>query len=246
MTEATASSDPHSSGKVLELRPGDGTKALGKVQTARKALAQFLDSAGWSVSDLSTDQIRLLAGLMTERQKLFETIQSLSHELDLARNIADHDPLVPVYNRRAFLRELSRQLSFCQRYELSSCLIYLDLDHFKALNDTLGHSTGDEALKVFVRVLKSHTRESDLIGRLGGDEFAILLMNADQDAADTKAAQLRDDVRKLSFGESSAPLYLDVSAGVAQWQSGESAEHLVERADEAMFSEKHKRSRASA
>ena len=158
--------------------------------------------------------------------------------LDRAQSIADHDPLIPIYNRRAFLRELSKQLSFCYRYETRACLLFLDLDHFKKLNDQLGHSTGDVALRKFGEILIAHTRESDLIGRLGGDEFAVLLINADDEQARIKARNFTEDVQKLSFGPENNPSSLDVSCGVVSWERGESSEHLIERADEAMYRDK--------
>lgn len=246
MAETTDGSEHLSAGKVVELYPGRGEPSRSGAHSSREALAAFLSAAGWSVSDLTTDQLRLLAGLMTERQGLLETIRTLNSELDYARTIADHDPLLPIFNRRAFARELSKQLSFCKRYQITTCLIYLDLDKFKALNDALGHSTGDMALKEIVRIMKSHLRESDLTGRLGGDEFAILLPGADLEAANTKAERLREDIQQLLFGEPPVQMSLDVSCGVVEWQDGETPEHLINRADEAMYAVKSRQRKARA
>ncbi len=201
----------------------------------------FLASAGWQYSDLTPTQLRLLAGLLSERHKLLETIQVMNDALEDARTDADHDAMVPVYNRRAFMRELSKQLSFCYRYETRACLIYMDLDQFKMINDRFGHSTGDAALKTFGEILIAHTRESDLIGRLGGDEFAILLINADEAAGRQKAAMFAEDVEKLQFGNNEAPLGFGLSCGVVEWKRGEPADKLINRADEAMYAEKRTR-----
>lgn len=236
----------HPIGKVLELYPGSQESARRSGTTARSALDAFLASAGWTLSDLTPDQVRLVAGLFTERQLHLETIETLNRELEFARTIADHDPLVPVYNRRAFLRELGKQISFCERYNLTACLIYMDLDNFKALNDQFGHSAGDEALKDFGRLLKAHTRASDLIGRLGGDEFAVLLLDAGLESAKAKADRLREDVQAINYGTATDRLNLDVSCGVVEWQTGDAAAHLVERADEAMFIVKHRHQKARA
>ncbi|MAK59904.1 MAG: GGDEF domain-containing protein [Ponticaulis sp.] len=246
MSGPPAHSDIRSSGKILELYPGSSASALGGARTARETLMAFLSAAGWSAGDLTTEQIRLLAGLMTERQKLLETIRDLSDELNSARDVADQDALLPLYNRRAFVRELGRQLSFCERHDVPATLIYMDLDHFKVLNDTLGHASGDQALLEFAKVLKRHTRQSDLIGRLGGDEFAILLLNASVEIGERKGEELRADVRALKFGDRAKPLQLDVSCGTIQWRSSESPEHLIERADEAMFVEKTRRQKSRA
>lgn len=246
MAEATTGSESQSSSKIVQLFPGSGERSIDSASTARQALAAFLVSAGWSTSDLTTDQLRLLASLMTERHGLLETIRTLNSELDHAKTIADHDPLLPIFNRRAFVRELSKQLSFCRRYKIETCLIYIDLDRFKALNDTLGHSTGDLALKDIVRVMKSDLRESDLTGRLGGDEFAILLPGANLAAAHTKSEKLRAEIQKLQYGETPVQMTLDASCGVVEWQPSESAEHLIDRADEAMFVEKRRHQKARA
>lgn len=207
----------------------------------RTRMDELLKSAGWTCEGLTQNQLRLLAGMITERQQLLQTVQALNAELENARKDADHDALIPVYNRRAFMRELSKQLSFCFRYETPACLIYMDLDHFKQINDRFGHSTGDDALRKFGEILIAHTRESDLVGRLGGDEFAILLINAGEDAALHKAEMFREDVGKLRFGDESAPIGFGLSCGVVSWQRGETAEKLVNRADEAMYAEKFRK-----
>lgn len=208
----------------------------------RNQFEDTLASVGWSVRDLTPDQLRLLAGMMTERQRLLETVSALNEALEHSRHQADYDDLIHVYNRRAFMRELNRQLSFCFRYETGACLIYLDLDQFKAINDRFGHSTGDIALKKFGEILIAHTRESDLVGRIGGDEFAVLLINADEEDGQAKARMFQEDVQKLRFGELDTPIGFGLSCGVISWKRGEAAERLLERADEAMYADKRKRS----
>ena len=204
----------------------------------RNRLDELLKSAGWTYEGLTQTQLTLLAGMITERQNLLETVRHLNSEIESARKDADHDSLIPVYNRRAFVRELSRQLSFCYRYNSNACLIFMDLDRFKHINDRFGHATGDDALRKFGEILIAHTRESDLVGRLGGDEFAILLINASEEDARHKAEMFREDVEKLRFGETDAPLGFGLSCGVVHWERGESADQLINRADEAMYAEK--------
>lgn len=195
-----------------------------------------LEAGGWTLDSLTPEQSRVLTGLISERNLLLETISLLNKQIEEAYAIADHDPLLPVYNRRAFMRELSRQLSFCYRYNSSACLIYLDLDRFKQVNDTYGHAAGDEALKGFTHILKTHTRESDLLGRMGGDEFALLLINASAEDAHSKADQFIADMDQIQNWP--GPLRLGLSCGVVEWKRGEKAEALIDRADEAMYVEK--------
>lgn len=239
MSELTDSSGPFQQ-KRREISETDARSGVISLPL-RTRMDELLKSAGWTYEGLTQNQLRLLAGMITERQQLLQTVQALNAELERARKDADHDALIPVYNRRAFMRELSKQLSFCFRYETQACLIYMDLDQFKQINDRFGHATGDEALRKFGEILIAHTRESDLVGRLGGDEFAILLINADEEAALHKAEMFREDVEKLRFGDENAPIGFGLSCGVVSWQRGETAEKLVNRADEAMYSEKYKK-----
>lgn len=245
MSDTPSGHQNWTSGKVLQLYPGGGNHDRTS-DSVRASLNTFLNASGWSVDDLTPNQLHMLVGLMTERQNLLETVQSLNAALDQARDIADHDPLLPVYNRRAFMRELAKQISFCERYGTTVCLVYMDLDYFKALNDTLGHSTGDMALKSFVSIIKKHVRQSDLVGRMGGDEFAVLLLNAEEEQAAQKAGFFSDDLKEMEFGEASAAMSLDVSCGVAVWERGETPEHFIERADEAMYIQKRLKNKARA
>ena len=107
------------------------------------------------------------------------------HEAEL-RHMADHDPLTGLLNRRSFERELERHVAYVERYGPKGAAIVLDLDHFKTINDTLGHSAGDELIVRVAHALRSRLRESDVLARLGGDEFAILLPEATPEEADAR------------------------------------------------------------
>ena len=111
------------------------------------------------------------------------------------RHMADHDPLTGLLNRRSFERELERHVAYVERYGPKGAAIVLDLDHFKTINDTLGHSAGDELIVRVAHALRSRLRESDVLARLGGDEFAILLPEATPEEADAVAAAVLDAVR---------------------------------------------------
>ena len=95
------------------------------------------------------------------------------------RHLADHDPLTGLFNRRRFEQELDRHVAEVARYGPRGALLVLDLDHFKYVNDSLGHHAGDELILSVAALLQDRLRETDTIARLGGDEFAVLLPNAD-------------------------------------------------------------------
>ncbi|MEO8114267.1 MAG: GGDEF domain-containing protein, partial [Phenylobacterium sp.] len=147
----------------------------------------------------------------------------------------------PLLNRRALLRELSRVRTFARRYGSPASLVYFDLDGLKAVNDRFGHAAGDAALKAVAERLAANVRESDMVGRIGGDEFAVILVQADQAVAETKAAALAQAIESepLVFGEWSAPLH--ISWGVREITSDADPEVLVAEADQAMYARKRAR-----
>ena len=149
--------------------------------------------------------------------------------------LADRDPLTTVLNRRAFMRELHRVVGYCERYGAMASVVFFDMDAFKAINDTFGHSAGDAALQAVAASLAAHVRESDVVGRLGGDEFAVILAQADREAAATKAAALKALVEAAPAAHEGAAIPLRLSYGVRAFEPGVDAADLLAGADAAMF-----------
>jgi diguanylate cyclase (GGDEF)-like protein/PAS domain S-box-containing protein len=116
------------------------------------------------------------------------------YEKQLAR-LADHDPLTGLVNRRRLDADLTAHLARCRRYGPTGALLMIDLDHFKQVNDTLGHSAGDELIVSVAAVLRRRMRDSDIVARLGGDEFAILLPYADRADAEVVARDVVQMIR---------------------------------------------------
>jgi diguanylate cyclase (GGDEF)-like protein len=160
---------------------------------------------------------------------------------ELARE-ASHDQLTGLLNHQAFVRELEGELERGARYAHGVVLVFLDLDRFKEINDTLGHQAGDRALKVFAAALRGSLRVSDLAGRMGGDEFAAYLVEADDETGPRLMARLHDRLDELvELGE--LPDAFAFSAGSAHFPD-ESADvdALFRLADERLYEAK----RASA
>ncbi len=154
--------------------------------------------------------------------------------------LADHDPLTGLLNRRSFERELEAHRSRRARYGGGGAAIMLDLDHFKFINDTLGHHGGDEAIIRAARALTSRLRETDVLARLGGDEFAVLLPTADaletRLVADDLLAALRAEV--VQVGPHARAL--TASAGIALFESADRlSEDVLVNADLAMYDAKN-------
>jgi diguanylate cyclase (GGDEF)-like protein len=185
-----------------------------------------------------------LKTLMVEIDDLRNEVARLKFKLGEAQGLADMDVLAPVLNRRAFLREIKRVAAFAQRYGSPASLVFFDLDGFKAVNDRFGHAAGDEALKAVAERLLANVRETDVVGRIGGDEFAVLLVQADQQTAMSKADTLASAVRDMpvQVGEWSVPLR--VSWGVREIEPGADPEVALAEADAAMFLKKRVRKEA--
>jgi diguanylate cyclase (GGDEF)-like protein/PAS domain S-box-containing protein len=161
-------------------------------------------------------------------------------EAELA-HLADHDPLTGLLNRRGFETELDRQAADVTRYGPSGALVMLDLDHFKEVNDTLGHLTGDELIVSIGEVLKRTVRATDIVARLCGDEFAIILphaLRADAQAvADKIVRAVRNQVTVLSGDH---PRVVTASAGLAMFDDpGLSGEGVLLNADLALYDAKN-------
>ncbi|MBS0363084.1 MAG: diguanylate cyclase [Proteobacteria bacterium] len=182
-----------------------------------------------------------LQALLSEIDDLRGEVGRLKSRLEEAEDLADRDALTPLLNRRAFVRELGRIKTFAQRYGSPASLVYIDLDDLKGVNDRLGHAAGDAALKAVAERLLGQVRESDIVGRMGGDEFAVILVQADQQTAEAKAASLARaiEAEPLKFGEWSAPLH--ISWGVREITAEAEPETLVHDADQAMFARKRER-----
>jgi diguanylate cyclase (GGDEF)-like protein len=163
----------------------------------------------------------------------------LRRQLQKSLQLADRDTLCPVLNRRAFRRELKREIARAARFGSPLSVTYLDLDGFKAVNDDFGHAAGDAVLERVAGILVDNTRETDIVARIGGDEFAIALPHATADDAARHAERLAgriDRIRMRDGGAADGPvLRVSVSCGVAGWQPDMEAESLISRADAAMY-----------
>jgi diguanylate cyclase (GGDEF)-like protein len=157
---------------------------------------------------------------------------------ELARE-ASHDPLTGLKNRRRFEEELRAELARSHRYGVPGALLMLDLDHFKQVNDTLGHPAGDTVLAQIAAVLRGRARETDVLARLGGDEFAIVLPRCELDEAVEVAGEIRAAIRERIADEPGVPP-ITASIGIAPFGTGQrlSYESALARADAAMYAAK--------
>lgn len=147
------------------------------------------------------------------------------------------DPLTRLLNRRAFIEELPRHVDRLEREGLPGTLLLIDLDHFKRVNDQLGHEAGDELIGCLAEMLRNAVRPTDLVARMGGDEFAVWLNGADHLTAAERAEWLRVEAPRRFAAQIPGLVSPGLSIGIAARGpgSGEEAEALLRRADEAMY-----------
>jgi diguanylate cyclase (GGDEF)-like protein/PAS domain S-box-containing protein len=175
--------------------------------------------------------------MMLDGERYFTAIVSDISErkamLDHLRHLAEHDSLTGLYNRQYFTDELERTMQRSMRQKGLNCaLLYIDLDNFKFVNDTLGHLAGDCVLIEVASLITNRTRKSDLIARLGGDEFAVLLYDVELEQAQSTAESYRQMMTDYTFRYEGRVVDIGCSIGLAMFERDvESREDLMARAD---------------
>ncbi len=148
--------------------------------------------------------------------------------------LATHDGLTGLWNRRQFDQMLEAAVKHAERHGSALCVVMVDLDHFKRINDRHGHAIGDEVLKAVAGTLAGSVRAGDEVGRFGGEEFVLLLPAATMAQATSLSNRLRSRLETLQSLPAGEPPVTG-SFGLAAWRAGESAGDLVRRADQALY-----------
>jgi diguanylate cyclase (GGDEF)-like protein len=189
---------------------------------------------------LQREHLQLLA------DKLYQKVSELEEANDRLRNLSLTDGLTGLNNRRGFMILATGLLKFARRADYSSCLIYIDLDSLKHINDAFGHAAGDAAITHFAGILTETFRDSDVIGRLGGDEFVILLIDAGESDVINMQARLQSNVDAYNLDvEEGYALAFSLGAIRVEQDSTITMESLLSEADEAMYKHKLNRKRAA-
>jgi two-component system, cell cycle response regulator len=164
------------------------------------------------------------------------TLLEFKAYLDVCEEAAFTDHLTGLANRRRFERQLEREVGRVLRFEHPFCLLMIDIDNFKNLNDTFGHDAGDDAIRRIGRVLREGTRGIDLAARIGGEEFAVLLVETGQSAGAEVAERLRVSIKAL---ETSSGARITASFGVAECPTdAQTASGILKAADVALYEAK--------
>lgn len=226
------------------------TKIARQTPDARRvdARRELISAIGVDMQHLPRKAQAAIEALAAEVLNLREDRSKLQDALEDAAHLADRDTLCPVFNRRAFEREVTREIALSERYGTPLCLIFIDLDRFKLINDRFGHATGDKVIRYVAETLLETVRQSDIVGRLGGDEFGIALTHAELADGQAKAAKLESVLGSLTVRDADhdaiEPVQLGASCGTVTWHRGFDAARLIAEADETMFRRKNEKKRA--
>jgi diguanylate cyclase (GGDEF)-like protein len=220
-------------------------------QPATAERSALLAALGVDVTAFDRRTRAIIEALSEEVIALREEADGLKAALAEAEGLADYDTLCPMFNRRAFERELRREIALAGRFQTPLALIFMDLDNFKQVNDLFGHAAGDRVLLKVSDILLETTRETDIVGRLGGDEFGIVLAHASLEDSRHKARQLADAIDRLEVRDevegTGSSVRIGASCGITDWRPGQSPKALIAAADQAMFIHKaHRKGSAAA
>ena len=176
-----------------------------------------------------------LQGMRQKTEAAELQIAQLHIELDRASAQARHDPLTGALNRKGLDEAIEREVSNARRKQRPMCMALLDIDNFKKINDSLGHSVGDAALAHLATVTRESLRPQDTLARYGGEEFVVLMPDTTMDPGIEAMTRLQRELTKRIFLEGTAKILITFSAGVAELAPDETGMEAIKRADQAMF-----------
>ena len=217
--------------------PGGGWRLQHSMAYGLRDQQGQVDAVVFSLQDVTEIHNRLQENLRVQARLEKEVAQRKRMEARLLE-LATIDMLTGVFNRRAFLRSLSKEVRRSNRYGHALSLISLDIDHFKAVNDSYGHLAGDEVLRVVAGQCSEEVREMDTFGRLGGEEFAVVLPETVAKSALGVAERICRRIANTSVQRDGNEIRCTVSCGVASLVAGQSMENLLHAADMALYEAK--------
>ena len=172
------------------------------------------------------------------RKKLYKRSTQLAEAYKRIEELAELDELTGSFNRRCIMRMLDEEIARAARSGSSCSIALIDLDHFKRVNDTYGHPTGDEVLRTFAITMFANIRSVDRFGRYGGEEFLLVLPDMPNDGATRALDRLRAIVADLDWSAFSPGMRVTMSAGVATLKSDETTDSFLARTDSALYAAK--------
>jgi len=219
--------DDHQRERVIERLKTSGSVVNMEVQ--------FRKSDGSSFWTLFTVNQAVIQGMQVNLAWIYDYTERRNME-EALRDMASKDPLTGIYNRRSFMELARQQLARSHRFSEPMSVVVLDVDHFKRINDTYGHATGDDALRMVAGACSSILREYDILGRLGGEEFVVVLPGATADESRVVAERLRRHIARMPVPGPEGRFHMTASMGIAGVETGgDTLERAIHRADLALY-----------
>jgi diguanylate cyclase len=218
---------------TLQSASGDLNRDMG--ETELRSIAQKLLGETRRMQDAN-------ALLEQKLEASRDDIAGLQRDLDEVRRESMLDPLTKIYNRKSFDEGLLKNFTDAVEKGIPLCLMLLDIDYFKKFNDTWGHQTGDQVLRLVAMTLKSNIKGKDIAARYGGEEFAAILPETDLEGAVIVADNIRKAIQAKELLKRSTNEKLGrmtASFGVAMYKPGDTPASLIERADRCLYAAKH-------
>lgn len=232
----------------VETRPG--TAALGTYRDRVTALAERIRgtedvSAIISILNQALTETRRLRvredALAAAQRKVADaerSIEAMRNELEQVKAMLHQDPLTGTLNRRGIDDAFRQEASRCDRHGGRLCVVLIDIDNFKLLNDTLGHPAGDRALIHIANIVQNTLRPTDRVGRFGGEEFMLLLPDTRLSQSSAVMARIKRELASRPLEENNTRITITFSGGIAQRGEQETLDQIIARADAALYQAK--------
>ncbi|MFC3052717.1 GGDEF domain-containing protein [Kordiimonas pumila] len=226
--------------RTAPLKSAKRTERADSVSTssAPRRIEDTVNILGIPPEEMTERVHRAILGLMEEVDNLRRELDNTNRRLREMEDVADTDALLPIPNRRAFVRELNRMISFAERYGAPSTLMFIDLNDMKKINDTYGHEAGDKALYHVASLLVENIRGTDVVARLGGDEFGVILAQADETVGLQKAQELANIIARNPVTLNEEKVTMSLAFGTYTFKSGDKPDDALDKADKAMYENK--------
>ena len=214
---------------------------LGQISNAAKTLMTSMGRREADAGGAPGSASPLVEQILDTTAEVESFLTEQSARIAYLENLTLTDELTGLRNRRGFNEHLHRALASAERYGDEGVLVFCDLDAFKDINDTHGHHVGDIVLKQVARVINAQVRETDIVARLGGDEFAVLMVQTNWRDGLKRAQMLSHVMNRTIVTHEGHKICISASFGVEPFGPNDEANHLVARADMAMYVNKRKK-----
>jgi diguanylate cyclase len=221
---------------------GDSAEAASDLEQLRAVLRTRLDTFSRHLQEFRERENEVTRVAQEESEKMHARITELESEtgklqqkIQEEKRVALLDPLTQVANRLGWDQRIQDEVQRWRQYPQPTCIATWDIDHFKRINDTYGHTAGDKVLKIVAQSLAKHLRSSDFVARYGGEEFVMILPGTLLDKGTDLANKMREAVARIGFHFSGNPLTITISCGITQLRDGDEAGSAFERADKALY-----------